>query len=56
MIFQDHMQVPVSVFRVEIATSEPLKRFIEKMLKLVTNFVEACKSSHISHQKTIQKF
>ncbi len=34
MMFQDHRQVLIIVFRVEIATSEPVKRFIEKIVKI----------------------
>jgi hypothetical protein len=40
MKFQNHRLIPVSVFRVKIAASEPLKRVTTKDLELVSNFIE----------------
>jgi hypothetical protein len=43
MIFQNHRRVPVSLFRVTIAASEPLQRFTGRIFKLSKygNFLEA---------------
>jgi hypothetical protein len=35
MIIKNHRQVPVSVFRVKIATWSPLKRVMRRVLELV---------------------
>jgi hypothetical protein len=39
MIFQDHRRVPVSIFMVKIAASEPLRELLEALLKLISNFI-----------------
>jgi hypothetical protein len=42
--FQDHRRVPVSVFRVRMAASEPLNRVTGRIVRDPSNFVEATKS------------
>ncbi len=44
LIFQDHIRVPISVFTVQIAASEPRKGLLEEFLELVSNFIEASKN------------
>ncbi len=43
MNFQDHRQVPVSVFMVKITAIEPLKRATGRFLEVFNNFIEASK-------------
>jgi hypothetical protein len=68
MIFQDLRWVPVSVFMVKMAASEPLKRVTRRILELVSIFVEASKKFKMkyhnsklfqnfeNHQGTYKKF
>jgi hypothetical protein len=44
IIFQDHRRVLVSVFRVRMTTSDPLKRVTEGIFRITSNFMEASKS------------
>jgi hypothetical protein len=47
MTFQNHRQIPASVFRVKIAASEPLKRITRRMFRISKYFHRSKNKVHV---------